>query len=135
MPVIVHHCIIDAQGNVLKERNIKTDPEAFLKLVADYRDELVTAVKCMFTWYWLADLCSWENIYNLPTPHRKFAYKANREGVADLFPDPSVQKSIQLDLDMLDSYDRILPRLEHEISLIAKAHDADSYFRTGEKTR
>ncbi len=55
-------CIIDAQGNVLKERNIKTDPGDFLKLVADYRDDLVVDVECMFTWYWPADLGARENI-------------------------------------------------------------------------
>jgi transposase len=174
--------------------------------VADYREDLVVAVECVFTWYWLADLCARENIsfvlghalymkaihggkakndkidarkiagllrgglipmayvypphmrstrdllrrrlhltrkraeliahientlhqYNLPPLDKKIAYKANREGVAERFPDPSVQKSIQLDLDMLDSYDCLLPRLEHELSLIAKTHDADSYFR------
>jgi hypothetical protein len=26
-------------------------------LVRPYRDDLVVAVECMFTWYWLADLC------------------------------------------------------------------------------
>ena len=67
--------------------------------------------------------------YNLPDIEKKIAYKANREGVAERFPDESVKKSIELDLKLLDYYDQLLPRLEHEISLIAKAHDADSYFR------
>jgi len=53
----------------------------------------------------------------------------NREGIADLFPDVSVKKSIELDLALLNHYDQLLPPLEHEISLIAKTHDADSYFR------
>ncbi len=67
--------------------------------------------------------------YNLPDIEKKVAYKANREGVAERFQDESVRKSIQLDLNLLNYYDQILPRLEHEISLIAKMHDADSYFR------
>ena len=50
-------------------------------------------------------------------------------GVAERFPDESVRKNIDLDLKLLDYYDQLLPRLEHEISLIAKTHDADSYFR------
>jgi hypothetical protein len=33
-------------------------PEPFLKAIAPYRDGLVVAVECMFTWYWLADLCA-----------------------------------------------------------------------------
>lgn len=67
--------------------------------------------------------------YNLPDIGKKIAYKANREGVAERFCDESVRKSIDLDLKLLDYYDQLLPRLEHEISLIAKFHDADSYFR------
>jgi hypothetical protein len=33
-----------------------TNPEIFLKAIAPYRQDLVVAVECMFTWYWLADL-------------------------------------------------------------------------------
>ena len=29
---------------------------------APYRDDLVVAAECMFTWYWLADLCAAEGI-------------------------------------------------------------------------
>jgi transposase len=43
-------------------RNMKTNPETFLKAIAPYRDGLVVAVECMFTWYWLADLCADEGI-------------------------------------------------------------------------
>jgi len=67
--------------------------------------------------------------YNLPDIGKKISYKANREGVAERFPDQSVRKSIELDLKLLDYYDQLLPHLEHEISLIAKIHDPDSYFR------
>ena len=35
---------------------------AFLHAVAPFRDGLVVAVECMFTWYWLADLCAEEGI-------------------------------------------------------------------------
>jgi len=37
---------------------MKAAPEPFLKAVAPYRDGLVVAVECIFTWYWLADLCA-----------------------------------------------------------------------------
>ena len=46
--------------------------------------------------------------YNLPEIGKKIAYKANREGVAERFPDPAVQKSIEVDLALLNSYDRLL---------------------------
>ena len=51
-------CILDAAGQVLVHRNVKSTPEAFLETIAPYRDDLVVAAECMFTWYWLADLCA-----------------------------------------------------------------------------
>jgi transposase len=49
--------------------------------------------------------------YNLPEIGKKLAYKANREGVAPRLPDPAVQKSIDLDLTLIDAYDRWLTDL------------------------
>jgi len=37
-------------------------PEAFLQAVERYRQDLVVAVECIFSWYWLADLCAQEGI-------------------------------------------------------------------------
>jgi transposase len=67
--------------------------------------------------------------YNLPDIGKKIAKKGNRVGVAERFNDESVRKSIELDLNLLNYYDQLLLHLEHELSLIAKTHDADSYFR------
>jgi transposase len=199
-------CIINQEGEIMLQRNIRTDPKVFLNTIERYREDIIVAVECIFIWYWIADLCAQENIpfilghalymkaihggkakndkidahkiavllrggmiptayvypqemrstrdllrrrmhltrkraellahiqntnyqYNLPDIGKKVAYKANREGVAERFPDESVRKSIELDLKLLDHYDQLLPRLEHEISLIAKIHDPDSYFR------
>src|SRR5574341_905322 len=55
-------CILDPAGEALLQRNIPCSPEAFLRTVAPYRDDLVVAVECIFTWYWLADLCAREGI-------------------------------------------------------------------------
>jgi hypothetical protein len=55
-------CILDAAGQVLVHRNMKSTPEAFLATVAPYRDDLVVAAECMFTWYWLADVCAAEGL-------------------------------------------------------------------------
>ncbi|MFC1751294.1 IS110 family transposase [Pseudomonadota bacterium] len=55
-------CILDHEGNTLVHRNMPTNPERFLKAVAPYREDLVVAVECIFTWYWIADLCRKENI-------------------------------------------------------------------------
>ena len=55
-------CILDQEGTVLLHRNMPCEPETFLRAVAPYREDLVVAVECMFTWYWLADLCAREGI-------------------------------------------------------------------------
>jgi len=199
-------CILDQEGKIVLHRDIKTNPEIFLKSIAPYREDIAVAVECLFTWYWIADLCSEQGIpfvlghalymkaihggkakndkidaykiatllrggmmpmayvypsemrstrdllrrrnhlarkraeliahvqntnhqYNLPTIGKNLGKKGNREGVAGRFPDISVQKSIELDLGLIDHYDQLLHRIEHEISLIAKQYDADSYFR------
>ena len=54
--------ILDQQGTKLVHKNLPTTPEAFLRVIAPYRDDVVVAVECMFTWYWLADLCTKEGI-------------------------------------------------------------------------
>ena len=55
-------CILSQSGEVLVHRNMQTDPDTFLHVVAPYRQGLVVAVACLFTWYWLADLCADEGI-------------------------------------------------------------------------
>ena len=55
-------CILDATGNVLVHKDMAAGPEAFLKVIAPYRKDIVVAVECIFTWYWLADLCAREHI-------------------------------------------------------------------------
>jgi hypothetical protein len=51
-------CIVSHEGEILLHRNMKAAPAPFLQAVAPYRDGLVVAVECIFTWYWLADLCA-----------------------------------------------------------------------------
>jgi transposase len=51
-------CIVNDAGEILVHRHMKAAPEPFLKAVAPSRDGLVVAVECLFTWYWLADLCA-----------------------------------------------------------------------------
>jgi transposase len=55
-------CILDAEGAVVLERGIASAGQAFLKVIAPYRDGLVVGVESMFAWYWLADLCAAEGI-------------------------------------------------------------------------
>jgi hypothetical protein len=55
-------CILDAAGQILVHRNVKSTPQACLETIAPYRDDLVVAAECMFTWYWVADLCAGEGL-------------------------------------------------------------------------
>lgn len=59
---MMHVCIVDQAGKTLVHENIDAGPREFLALVRPYRDSLVVAAECMFTWYWLADLCQTEGI-------------------------------------------------------------------------
>ena len=199
-------CVLDAAGQVLVHRNVKSAPEALLETIAPYRDDLVVAAECMFTWYWLADLCAAEGIafvlghalamkaihggkakndkidshkiasllrggllpqayvypagmrstrdllrrrlhlvrkrgellahiqntraqYNLPAFERRLAYPADRDGVSAHFPDPSVRKSMDVDLALIDQYDALIVDLELTIVREAKRHDADAFHR------
>jgi len=55
-------CILDQGGNILIHRDLPTDPQKFLAVIAPFREDVVVAVECIFTWYWLADLCAREGI-------------------------------------------------------------------------
>lgn len=199
-------CILNQQGDIVVHHNMKASPDTLLKVIAPYREDIVVAVECIFTWYWIADLCAQEGIpfvlghalymkaihggkakndkidahkiavllrggmlpeayvypaemratrdllrrrmsfmrqraallthvqntnsqYNLPEIGKKIAYKANREGVAERFPDPAVQKSIEVDLALLGSYDHLLTELELSIVHAAQAHNAQIFYR------
>jgi len=198
-------CIVSRDGEILVHHNYTANPETFLKVIAPYRDDIVVAVECIFTWYWLADLCTREGIafvlghalymkaihggkakndridaqkiavllrggmlpqayvypaamratrdllrrrihlmrkraellthvqqtnsqYNLPDIGKKIAYKANRAGVAERFADPAVQKSIEVDLALIDYYDELLRDLELAMVKTAKQHDANTLY-------
>ena len=54
--------------------------------------------------------------YNLPEIGKKLAYKANRDGVAERFADPAVQKSIEVDLSLITYYDQLLTDLNRHRS-------------------
>jgi hypothetical protein len=43
---------------MLVQQHFKASPETCLKVMAPDRDALVVAVACLFTWAWLADLCT-----------------------------------------------------------------------------
>lgn len=55
-------CILDHEGNKQLHRNMQAKPRDFLNAIQSFRDDLIVGVECMFTWYWLADLCRDEGI-------------------------------------------------------------------------
>jgi transposase len=199
-------CILNQDGDIVVHRKMRAGPETFLKVIAPYREDLVVAVECLFTWYWLADLCTHEGIpvvlghalymkaihggkakhdtidahkiavllrggmlpqtyvypaemratrdllrrrmalmrqraallthihntnrqYKLPELGKNIAYKANRVGVAERFPDAAVQKRIEVDLALLGYYDHLLTELERSLVNTAKEHHAQILYR------
>jgi transposase len=198
-------CILNQAGEILVHQNMKASPDMLLRTIAPYRDDIVVAVECIFTWYWLADLCAQQGIpfvlghalymkaihggkakndkidaqkiavllrggmlpqayvypadmratrdllrrrihfmrkraellthvqntnsqYNLPEIGRKIAYKTNRDGVAERFADPAVQKSIEVDLALMGHDDELLRDVELSILKAAKQHDANTLY-------
>ncbi|MGH8057771.1 MAG: IS110 family transposase, partial [Candidatus Entotheonellia bacterium] len=199
-------CILDQAGNVQVHRNLSATPEAFLQVIAPYRQDLAVAAECMFAWYWLADLCEREGIpfvlghalymkaihggkakhdridahkiaallrggripmayvyparmratrdllrrrmhlmrkraellthiqntpsqYHLPAFEKNIAYAANRAAVPEHFDHPVVRKSIDVDVALIDHYDRLLKELELYILRTARQHDPNTLYR------
>ena len=50
-------CILNNIGKIVLHKNIKTDPEIFFEIIFPFLPEIVVGVECMFSWYWIADLC------------------------------------------------------------------------------
>ena len=199
-------CILDQAGEVQVHQNLRASPEAFLQLVAPYRQDLAVAAECMFSWYWLADLCEREGMpfvlghalymkaihggkakhdridahkiaallrgglipmgyvyparmratrdllrrrmhlmrkraellthiqnttsqYNLPAFEKNLAYGSNRAGLPDHFDHPVVRKSIEVDLALINHYDRLLKELELYILRTARQHAPNALYR------
>lgn len=196
-------CILDQHGKIVLHREIKANPDKLLAATKPFKDEIVIGVECMFSWYWVADLCVKHNIkfvlghalymkaihggkakndkidsekiarmlkggmfpmayvyptalrstrdlmrrrirlmrqraeliahvhntlsqYNLPANTDNLRYAKNRGKMRGYFPDQSVQRSIDLDLDRIDFYDTQLSKLEWYLKQQAKAADANA---------
>jgi transposase len=67
--------------------------------------------------------------YNLPAFSKNIAYQANRDGLAERFADPAVQKNIEVDLALIGYYDQRLNDVELSIVRTAKQHDAATFYQ------
>jgi len=76
----------------------------------------------------LAHVQNTKSQYNLPAIGKKIAYKANRDGVAERFADPAVQKSIEVDLALITYDDALLGNVELSILKTARHHDANTLY-------
>jgi len=74
----------------------------------------------------LAHLQNTNSQSNLPEIGKKIAYQTNRVGVAERFPAPAVQKSIEVDLALIGHDDERLRDLELAIGSTAKHHSANT---------
>jgi transposase len=77
----------------------------------------------------LAHIQNTDSQYNLPEIGKKLADKGNRDGVAERFLAPAVQKSVEVDLVLIDHYDRLLSDVELTIVQTAKQHNAQALYR------
>jgi transposase len=69
--------------------------------------------------------------YNLPEIGKKLADQANRAGVAERFPDPAVQQSIEVDLALMGHDDRLLTDLDLSLVQTSQEDDAHTFDRLG----
>jgi hypothetical protein len=80
----------------------------------------------------LAHIQKTNSQYNLPAIGTKIAYKTNRDGVAERFADPAVQKSIEVDLALIGSYDALLRDVELTMGIfvqrLEKVYSSDHAF-------
>src|SRR5260221_3366669 len=77
----------------------------------------------------LAHIQNTNSQYNLPEIGKRLAYKANREDVAEHFPDPSVRTTIEVEVSLINHYDQLLGEVELYITRSAKAHDGQTFAR------
>jgi len=79
----------------------------------------------------LAHVHNTNSQYNLPEIKKNRRYAFNREGIKERFADPSVQKNIELDLNLIDFYDKQLSKLKWHIHQHAKACNQHSLILLG----
>jgi len=198
-------CILDQAGSILVHKNLPASPYALLEIIKPFQPNIAVAVECIFTRYWIADLCQKENIpfvlghalymkaihgaktkndkidshkiavllrggmipmayvypaemrstrdllrrrmhfmykrsellshiqntrsqYNLPEFNKCISRKRNRAGICEQFKDPSVRKSIELNLTLLKQYDILLNNIELYLTRHAKKYDPNNLY-------
>jgi len=199
-------CLLDQAGPLLVHQNLPTTRDAFLRIIAPSRDDVVGGVEGRFPWSWLADLWAKEGLafvlgpalsmkarhggkakndkieaptsavllrggrlpqadvspsemratrdvlrrrcslvrkraervahlqntnrhYPLPEMGTKRADKANREGVEEHFPAPSVRKTRDVEVWLSDHSDQLLGAVELSLTRSAQAQEVQTFSR------
>jgi len=55
-------CILDQAGNTLLHYDAPANGATLSQIIKPYLPDIVIAVECIFTWYWIADFCAQHNI-------------------------------------------------------------------------
>lgn len=55
-------CILNETGDIVLHQNMAVDPDYLLQIIIPFMPDIVIAVECIFTWYWIADFCQQYNI-------------------------------------------------------------------------
>lgn len=76
----------------------------------------------------LAHVQNTNSQYNLPEIGKRLTRKLHRVGVAERFADASAQKSVAVDLSMIEYLDKVLNDLELTITRLAKEHDHNVFY-------
>jgi len=75
----------------------------------------------------LAHIHNTNSQYNLPEIGKNLRYKSNRSLVENRFDDKSVQRSVDMDVELINFYDEKLSSVEWYILKHARVHDYHSY--------
>src|SRR5262245_52635724 len=75
----------------------------------------------------LAHIHNTNSQYHLPEIGKKLAYKANRAGVEDQFPDPSVRKTMAVDVSLIDHYNKLFGEVKLYINRTSKTHYVQTF--------
>jgi hypothetical protein len=56
-------CVLDSLGTIVLHSNMNANAEALVQAIAPFDGtDLVIAVECIFSWYWVADFCAQRKI-------------------------------------------------------------------------
>jgi transposase len=66
---------------------------------------------------------------NLPELGKRLPHQATREGVEAHFPDPSVRKTLEVEVSLIDHSDQVLREVELYLTRTAKVHAGQSFAR------